>query len=62
MHINLERYNTRRGAGNSVLAHEYGHNVENDLTSSKSTGDGLERVRRMGGREVVDALGWQPTS
>src|SRR5215510_8438066 len=61
IHINLDKtQHLPWGRAIRVLAHEYGHNVENDLTSV--------RVHRRWFREgfaewvaarVVDALGWQ---
>lgn len=62
MHINLEKIqHLPWGRAIPVLAHEYGHNVENDLTSVKVHGRWFrEGFGEWVAARVVDALGWQP--
>jgi hypothetical protein len=61
MHINLETTQHLPWASAIwVLAHEYGHNVENDLTSVRVHGRWfIEGFAEWVAARVVDALGWQ---
>ena len=61
MHINLEKTeHLPWGHAMHVLAHEYGHNVENDLTSVKVHSRWFrEGFGEWTAARVVDALGWQ---
>ena len=61
MHINLEKTeHLPWGQAMHVLAHEYGHNVENDLTSVKVHSRWFrEGFGEWTAARVVDALGWQ---
>ena len=61
MHINLDTtQHLPWGRAIRVLAHEYGHNVENDLTSVRVHGRWfIEGFAEWVAARVVDALGWQ---
>ena len=61
MHINLQKtQHLPWGRAIPVLAHEYGHNVENDLTSVRVHGRWfIEGFAEWVAARVVDALGWQ---
>jgi len=62
MHINLEKTeHLPWGRAMHVLAYEYGHNVENDLTSVKVHSRWFrEGFGEWTAARVLDALGWQP--
>jgi hypothetical protein len=61
IHINLDKTpHLPWGRAIHVLAHEYGHSVENDLTSLRVHGQWfIEGFAEWVAAKVVDALGWQ---